>query len=246
MPYREPTTVTEITKRLEGLQDQLSIMIESLGPNHIEEEGNLKDVRIATLKNCKADISTNIVLLNIFVAKENKGITMEQWFRLTGIQPKDTGLDKIEDKIRHYLQLSLIIMFQFRIENMVTNILEIFNKKQARRGYYEKTEALLDILSLKDKERKLKILNILAFTRNSLHSGGINNKFSLDVTIDGFRFNFPKGQPVRYAGWGHIDLAMEHILIIINEILHSEKVKAIPEPISLSYIEPELEKMLHK
>lgn len=133
-------------------------------------------------------------------------------------------------------------MYQFRIENMITNILAIFNKEKAKGGYYNKVEALLNILELKDKETKLKKLNVLAFVRNSLHSGGVTNRYELDVTIDGFRFYFQKGEKVKYAGWGHIALAMESSLIIINEILHSDKVKSIEEPISASYVEPELEK----
>ena len=95
---------------------------------------------------------------------------------------------------------------------------------------------------MKDKERKLKILNLLQFIRNSLHSGGVVNRYNLDVTVDGCRFNFEIGKKVNCAGWGHIVLAVESSMIIINEILHSEKVKEIPEPISVMYIEPELER----
>lgn len=241
MPYGEPTSVVEITQSLERLQDQLHIIIESLGNNHIEENGILKDVRIAELVNCKSDISINIVLLNILVAKETGRMNEEQWLSMFGINPKDLPVSLIETRIRQYLKLSLTTMFQFRIENMITNILAIFDQEKAKKGYFRKVEALLDILELKDRERKLKILNLLQFIRNSLHSGGVNNRYVLDVTVDGCRFNFQKGKKVNCAGWGHITLAVESSMIIINEILRSQKVKAIPEPISVVYIEPDSE-----
>lgn len=96
MPYREPTSVAEITNTLEQLQDQLSIMIESLGSNHVVEDGNFKDVRIITLKECKQDISANIVLLNVFMAKETGYMSEAKWISVFGIQPKDTPLSVIE------------------------------------------------------------------------------------------------------------------------------------------------------
>ena len=132
MPYREPTTVTEITKSLERLQAQIAIIIESLGDKHIEENGILKDVRIAELVNCKSDISINIVLLNVLVVKENGGMNEEQWLKMLGIYSKDVPLPVIETRIRQYLKLSFITMFQFRIENMITNILAVLDKEKAR------------------------------------------------------------------------------------------------------------------
>lgn len=239
MPYREPQTVTEITQSLELLQAQLACMIDSLGSDHVIEDGKFTDVRIVTLKNCKGDISTNIALLNIFVAKENGGINEQQWLKLLGIYSRGLPLQEIENTIRLYLQISLVVMFQFRIEAMITAILAKLDEKKARDGYYNKVESLLNILELECKETKLKKLNVLAFMRNSLHSGGVTNRYELDVTIDGFRFHFPKGKKVKYFGWGHITLAVESALIIINEILHSEKVKALEEPISAMYIEPD-------
>src|SRR5438876_7744372 len=111
-------------------------MIDSLCTHHVEEDEKFTDVRIVTLKNCKSDISTNIVLLNIFVAEENGGMNEEQWLEVFGIYSKGMPLAEIETRIRHYLQLSLVTMFQFRMENAITNILAIFDKEKARKGYY--------------------------------------------------------------------------------------------------------------
>lgn len=242
MPYREPTTAAEITRGLERLQEQLAIMIQALGSNHVEEDGNFKDVRIITLKECKHDISTTIVLLNVFNAKATGYMSEPVWLEVFGIRLKDTPLSQIESRIVHYLKLSLVTMYQFRMENMITNILANFNKEKATKGYHTKVEALLDKLQLKDKETKLRKLNVLAFIRNSLHSGGIVNKYGLDVTIDGCRFSFEKGKKVKQAGWGHIFLAIESSLVIVNEILQTKDVQDIPEPISSGFIEPDLEK----
>lgn len=176
-------------------------MMEPLGSNHVVEDGNLKDVRIATLKECKHDISGNIVFLNMFMAKETGYMSEAEWTSVFGIQSKDTSLPVIERRIHHFLQLSLVTLYQFRIENLITTILAVFDKEKPKdAGYYNKVKALLDILELKDKETKLKKMNVLAFVRNSLHSGGVINRYELDVTIDGFRFNFKKGEKVKYAG----------------------------------------------
>ena len=165
MPYKEPTTVAEITQRLELLQEQMTIIMHSLGPNHALENGNFKDVRIITVKECKHDISTTISLLNVFNAKATGYMSESQWLQVFGIQPKDTPLSQIEGRIIHYLKLSLVTMYQFRMENMLTNILARFDMKETAKGYHRKVEALLDALKMKDKDTKLKKLDVLAFIR---------------------------------------------------------------------------------
>jgi hypothetical protein len=120
--------------------------------------------------------------------------------KLLGIYSKDVPLSSIEFRIRQYLRLSLTTMLQFRIENMITNILAVLDKKKAKKKYYMKVESLLNILDLNHKERKMNILNLLQYIRNSLHSGGMHNRDTLDITIDGCRFNFQKGKPVMCAG----------------------------------------------
>jgi hypothetical protein len=72
---KEPNSVGEITRRLERLQDQLQVMFESIGDNHMEENGIFLDVRVAELVNCKSDISINLAILNIFVQKEEGQMT---------------------------------------------------------------------------------------------------------------------------------------------------------------------------
>jgi hypothetical protein len=124
---------------------------------------------------------------------------------------------------------------------MMTTILFRLDSEKLKRGYHGNAKTLLSVLHLKDQETKLDRLNVLAFIRNSLHSGGVVNRRALDVTIDGYRFNFPKGEKLKQAGWGHIFLAMESSLIIINEILHSKIIEDIPEPISPLFVEPDFE-----
>lgn len=140
-------------------------------------------------------------------------------------------------KIAEYLRLALPAIFQFRIENMIVNILRVLDQSKVSRGYLKNAKLLLDVLMLPDRQQKLDVLNVLQCIRNSLHSNGIHNNDDMCITIEDCNFSFRRGEFVECASWAHDIVAMNAIVKVIREILRSPKVKAIPEPISSVTIE---------
>jgi hypothetical protein len=208
--------------RLVALQYIIDHIYERLGYPMDQKEAIIEDVRAATLLNVKGDIVIGITNLNIIIGFEQKTITMDT-VRVLGLEQldKDTGATFLF-RLSQYMQLSLVAMFQFRIENMITNILARL-KKEVPRDYGQKVMALLKILSL-DSNRNLKIMYILQNIRNSLHNNGIHNNASMSITIEGC------------AGWRHIAVAIEASLLVVEKILCTPIVKGIPPPISGAYV----------
>ena len=90
-----------------------------------------------------------------------------------------------------------------------------------------------------DSEEKIKFLYLPAQLRNSLHSNGIHHGYKGECTtieIGGFTFELIDGQKVSCAGWGHIVLALNASLEILEEILSSPKIETLKDPIRDQYV----------
>ncbi|AIF84157.1 hypothetical protein NTE_02102 [Candidatus Nitrososphaera evergladensis SR1] len=128
-------------------------------------------------------------------------------------------------------------MIQFRIENLIVNILDCLDGKKVTRSYLKNAETLLSLITVQDKTECLNILKVLQHIRNSLHSNGVHNNATMSISINGCEFDFRNGQKVQSASWSHIIVALAATFEVLEKILSSSEVKAIPQPIRDHYIE---------
>ena len=237
MPYLPVKSYREIATRLVPIQAHIQLIYENLGYPQDPNPIRLMDARSATLSILLSETAMNVMILNI-LASVNEGLVSEETFRsMIGHQDRSVSLAYIANQLSHYHRLSWVTMIQFRIENMLANILVVLGKKVTR-SYHSNVKALLDLLHLENKERKLDILNVLQNIRNCLHNNGVHNNKSTSIIIDDTPFVFEKGRQVNCAGWEHIIIAFEASLIVLEKILNAPQVKAISEPISDTYVEP--------
>lgn len=185
----------------------------------------------------RSDVSSIVAILKFLSMGESGAIPEKEFKRTIGsIESKIALLEEI-NRIVAYLRLSCVTMFQFRLENMLTNVLAVFVRRIGRDGFRSKAQTLMEIAEMDDVERKLDTLMILQSIRNSLHNNGIHNNDDLILNIDDNRFVFLKGKPVRCASWRDIVLAIEAVLLIIEKLLKAPIIKEIPEPISDTFAE---------
>jgi len=154
------------------LQTQLIGYYESLGYRNLAVSGLIEDVRALTLVTCKDDIANSIAFLNILM-HFGEHPEQEQAFRiLTGAADTRLSMQKVLERMGEHLKRSMVTMIQFRLDNMVKNVLASINKGSVRTSYTSNIDTLFQSLQLPDTERKKQILRSLQYMRNTYHNNG--------------------------------------------------------------------------
>jgi hypothetical protein len=147
-----------------------------------------------------------------------------------GVQYAGNCLEKVS-------RLSLVLLCQFQIESLLKNIYRELNRGQPPNGFYITAKVVLDTLGLPSNH--IDILNTPARIRNSLHGNGIHHQQHAQeptlVKVGGIDYEFLDGQPVTCAGWPHVAHALEQSVLIVEEILQTPQVRAIPDPMYEAY-----------
>jgi hypothetical protein len=131
----------------------------------------------------------------------------------------------------------LVLLCQFQVEALLKNIFrELFNTSPPN-GFYQTAVKVLVELGL--PSGNIDILNTPARIRNSLHGNGIHirqhQNEPASVSVAGVVYNFQHGQRVSCAGWSHVTHALEQSILIVEKILQTPQVQAIPDPIFVAY-----------
>jgi hypothetical protein len=237
MPFVPVRSYREISTRFVPIQAQIKMIYENLGYPESDKNIELDDVRPATLTILLSETALNVMILNVLASRAEGTIPDDTFRSIIGIHDPTISTGYIANKMASYLRLAMVTMIQFRIENMITNILAVLDKTKVTRSYHINAKTLLDLLNLEDKERHLQKLSVLQNIRNCLHSNGIHNNKNMSIMIDDVPFVFEKGKMVNCSGWEHIIIAFEVTLIVIDKILNAPAVKAVTDTISTAYIE---------
>jgi hypothetical protein len=126
-------------------------------------------------------------------------------------------------------RLYLIIEVQFQIETLFRNILNALGRN-APKGFHAVAREVLSASGVVNQVRKLELLNVPAFMRNSMHANGVHYGFqggSTSLTIDGWQFDFVHGQKVACGSWVHVVTALNFSIKVVEEILTSATISSI-------------------
>jgi hypothetical protein len=224
------TTWREVVNRITPLQSQLIGYYDSLGYAKLAGKGLIEDVRAFTLVTCKEDIINSIAFLNILMHFGERP-EQEQAFRiLTGALDTSRSELRILERMGEHLKRSLVTLIQFRLDNMVRNILTTLNRAVSN-SYVINVDALLTFLQLADMNRKAEILRVLQYVRNTYHNNGTHLLKPLNIQIENYSFIFVKNCPIDCASWAHVTIAMKATFEVVADILNSAPVKALPWPV---------------
>lgn len=191
------------------------------------------DARRVALVNCRSFFDYAAMILNVVSYREQGRISESDFRGLIGLSKGST--DRAVDVLEKNIRLSLVLLFQFQIENLFKNLLSALGIAGVPHGYHQILKKILCELKLSDIQIKHDTLYILAMIRNSLHSNGIHTDPSKTVAIAGVTYDFEKDKKVSCAGWGHIIYAAEAGLDIVYEILDDGRITALPAPVKDSY-----------
>ena len=192
-------------------------------------------------KHSAADSDTRRVSLNNVAMAANAATTtlrLMDWAKRggDGVLIQALGLAKpeyinpvAEDLLRSS-RLFLLVESQFQIETAFRNVLLALGKPATKQGFYNVAEAVLQATALPDPGTRLRILNVPALLRNSMHSNGIHHGWKGADTIEsikGVEFRFEHGKRVQCGSWHHIVTALSASLEIVDEVFGSSTVKQI-------------------
>jgi len=140
-----------------------------------------------------------------------------------------TGLSsgQAEYLMLDYLRNTLTIKAHFKIENLLSNLLKALSASPNKRGFWHISNAMLRQAGISTTGQEKNTLTVLANLRNSFHANGMHNNGFLSVDIDGIRFEFCNGKPVKCASWEHIVVIMRAIISVLESVLFSNRVSTL-------------------
>ena len=192
------------------------------------------DGRVKILNNLTWAIVSIVSRLNIILALNNKQFSHEQVGNLIGLSKGDLKTPIEADLL--FVRLSFVALFQFQVETLLKIILREIEGKEPPKTYHKIVEQTLKVLQINDWERKLDILNILAYMRNCFHSNGVHTRRSKTFEIQNHRFEFVYGQSYLGGSLDEIHLAANEALTVLEEILDTDQVKNLTVPLPFVFV----------
>lgn len=193
-------------------------------------------------KHSLADLDSRRIALNNAAMAANASVStlrLLDWARQSGdatlvaalrlARPEFVNL-VAEDLLRAG-RLHLLLECQFQIESLFRNLLMALGRGRGKQGYYNLAQEVVAASGVADPDSKLRILNVPALMRNSMHANGIHHGYkgaSAHETIDGVEFRFDDGKRVQCGSWLHVTAALNATLSIVDEVLSVASIRAIP------------------
>ena len=127
-------------------------------------------------------------------------------------------------------RLHLLVESQFQVETLFRDILLALEKHPSKPGFYHVATELLKVVGIADSDVKLRLLNVPALMRNSMHANGIHHGYqgrdTMEV-IDGIEFRFEHSKRVQCGSWHHIAAALTGSINLVDEILSAPRVAGL-------------------
>lgn len=215
--------------------DRLSLLMRHIQQLEHDVGCSYKDARVVTLKNLDAHVSSVAMIHMLRRGIEDGSYPLEP---LRQVMELDEEIVVIAfNRLEQSLRLGFTVLYQFQVENLLKNLLRALGETPPT-SFYKSAERLLNRISVTERHKKLETLNVVALIRNSMHSNGIHysrDKSSTRIAIKGIVYDFEYGKKVSCAGWSYLIPALHAGLNVLEEILMSPEVRALPEPVRDEY-----------
>ncbi len=148
---------------------------------------------------------------------------------------KPEYINPVADDLLRASRLFLLLESQFQMETAFRNILLALGQPATRQGFHNVADAVLKAVAVADPDLKLRVLNVPALLRNSMHANGVHHGWKgTDTveTIEGAEFRFQHGKRVQCGSWYHIVTALSASLEIVDAVFSSaviQKLANIPD-----------------
>jgi hypothetical protein len=135
-------------------------------------------------------------------------------------------------KFDYYGRMSTLLMFEFAIDNMMSQLLAGL-EKNIPNNIPDKATTLLKAVGVGDIKSKVDQLYVPYLIRNSLHNLGVHTKSDRTILVHGYPFKFMKGEQVTQWSWQELLWAFAAQWDILSEVLDSQALstgRPIQEP----------------
>ncbi|MEK7524528.1 MAG: hypothetical protein AAB588_05885 [Patescibacteria group bacterium] len=229
--YKKETSFCDHSECIKSLVDTCTSII---GKHKYSDE----DIRTITFANIRGIAYSSLGITNLLhswvIGNEQIKQVIPQLLGMSEVTTRTVKL--MGDDIAKTAKLSLILLCQFQIENLICLMANAIGATSKKKGFYDKVSSLIKSLELDSK--KIEELNVPALIRNSLHSNGIHHSYDgkdFSITLQGVDYEFLNGKKVSCASMTHIAHSLENSLEILDEILDHEKLKNHTEEIHDEY-----------
>lgn len=193
-----------------------------------------EDARETAITNSRIAFNNSLMILNILNVRAEDRCSDDDFRKLLGLASGST--QHAADFIEKMQRLSLVVFYQFQIENMLSNLHRELPSGSSKSTFYGLAEYFVGKLGI--QTNKLDYLNVPALIRNSLHSNGIHHGYqgqSKSVTIGNLVYDFKHTEKVSCAGWNHIVVALSASIDCVEEILKLPEVASLQDPVMDHY-----------
>ncbi len=184
--------------------------------------------------------SRRVNLNNVMMAANAAGATLRllNWIRRSDKVVISQALDlskpeyvaPVAEDLLRASRLFLLVEAQFQTETLFRNVLAAAGEAGNAKGYYNVARHVIACAGLTEPNRRLRILQVPALMRNSMHANGIHHGWKGSDTVEiiaGVEFRFEHGKRVQCGSWYHIVTALSASFEVVGEVLGSSAVKAL-------------------
>jgi len=122
---------------------------------------------------------------------------------------------------------SFVTMCQFALENCIHRVLDAIPGEHSQGTFKKSAQKIIEITDISESEKKLDIILVPTWIRNTLHAGGIHARDNKTIIIDNEPYIFEKDKRFSCASWSQIMHSFLNALDVYEEIICSKKVNSI-------------------
>ncbi|NIP23465.1 MAG: hypothetical protein GWN67_04980 [Phycisphaerae bacterium] len=214
MKFRYTKTWNEILFQFEEVKKKCNDIIDKLQEKGISKNDPRTEGMVHVRQFCNTLACIPLRIQQFAGCRSNKDFIL----KLFGIQSY-CDLQKLLEDFNKNAKCGFITGVQFALENCIGQIIEDKTGQKPSPKFKDKCTKIIKIAGMSDR-RKLKLnrLMLLAYIRNTLHSGGIHQWDSLRRKIRGVYYTLKKGKKVDCATWNHIFFLLWHSLDLYERI----------------------------
>lgn len=147
----------------------------------------------------------------------------------------DEHPQRIVEDLEKFQRISMLTLAQFQFEHLFKVLMIADGVKHPPRVFAELSRTTLDYFDYPSVNRAVRVMNVAAHLRNTLHNNGIHENADLRVQVNGYVYTLLRGRRCDQASWAHILHILRAELRVIERLLLLPKVRAmgfVSEPYS--------------
>lgn len=180
-----------------------------------------KDVRLVSLKLIMEAVQTNIILFHC-IGDSFKDLDLWNYQDFKDEAHKQEFLNNRLYFISGDLREGVFTTTFLRFENFIKIIAGVLNIRGERINKLSKD--VIDHLGIKEEYKNL--IDLFTYLRNTVHTEGIHNRDSINISYKNNNYDFIKDSPTTFYNYTFLEILIREVTDLMNLIIDSEEIKA--------------------